>query len=799
MSINKQFPAQKKPQSKKTKDWKKQCIDGAEALAIYRDEGLRKSYRTKRINYNLYADILDDDDVRQIIDPLGLDNDYSPAKMQNYPIINPKVDLLWGEESKRKFDWRLRTINDDAISGKEDQLNKELTALLVEEIQREATSDEDLQARLNEFEHYKNYTFQDKKEESGTWILKHLWEEQSLKMKFDKGFKDALISGEEIFQWDIIGDQPVCIKHNPLNVHTVRSGESNRIEDAEIIVIDSYYPPGKVIDEYNEYLTDAEIDKIEERAMSSSGLGNSDYPDATLDRRDMVDTSIDTAIFETGLKEFSSPFDSNGNVRVLKVYWKSMRKMVQVKYYDKFGDEQYELYPEGYKVDKEAGEEATTLWINEWWEGHKIASGNTSEDGIYVKMQVRPVQFRRMENQSICFPGIVGTIYNTNDNVAVSFYDRMKPYQYMYNALMYNVELLLATNWGKIMKLDVSQVPDGWEVDKWLSYAKVLKVAPIDPFKEGQKGAALGKIAGNLTSSNSNPVIDMTMGNTIQLYISMMDHIKQEVGQIVGIPEARQGQISASATATNAQREIVQSSHTTEYYFAEHADVKKRVLIAGLETAKLAWANSGTKKLQFVMGDMATKLISIDTEDLQSIDFDLHISNSRDDMELLDSLKQLAHAGIQNDKINFSQLMDIYSSDSLSAIRRKIEKAEEDKSARDEKQVEQQERMQQQQLQMAAEEKEKDRQHDFDIENLKATNEITLKELDAQLKNIEGGLDIDKDGIRDDVELVKTQLQNEASAVETEKKMSHEAKENEKDRAHKEKLERIKASSKTKS
>jgi hypothetical protein len=791
------FPSQKKPLSKKNDKWREDCIDGAAGMAIFRDEGLRKAYRTKKINYNLYADILDEDDVKKIVDPLGLDSEYTPAKMQNYPIINPKVDVLWGEETKKKFEWRLRTINDDAVSEKEEELNKQLTQILVEQIQAESVSEEDLKEKLSKFDKYKKYTYQDKRELMGTWIMKHLWEEQDIKMKLDKGFKDALLVAEEIYQWDVIGGQPILLKHNPLNVHTLRSGESPYVEDAEIIVIDSYFPPGKIIDEYNEYLTDKEIEQIEERSLNSSGGGGSDTPDMTTDRRDILESTVDSAVFESGITEYSSPYDTNGNIRVMKVYWKSMRKMVQVKYYDSQGDETYELMPEQYKIDKDAGEEGKTLWISEWWEGHKIACGHSNDDGIYVKMQPRPIQFRRAENPSLCSPGIVGTIYNTNDNVAISLFDRMKPYQYMYNALMYNVELCISTNWGKIMKLDVTQVPDGWEVDKWISYAKILKIAPIDPFKEGKKGAAIGKLSGNMQSSNSNPVIDMTQGNTIQLYISMMDHIKQEVGEIVGISKAREGNISASSTSGNVQREVIQSSHQTEYWFAEHAHLKKRVLATGLETAKLAWAKSGTKKLQFVSDDMMTQMINVDVEDLKGIDMDLHVSNSREDEELMDTMKQLAHAGIQNDKINFSTLMDIYTSDAVSSVRRKIETSEEEKAKRDQDSQEQAERMQQAQLEADAKEVELARAHEIAIEDKKLDNAVTLETLKAQLKGLERGIDLDHDGVSDEVEIHKTMLQNESNSSESEKQRNHESKEAEKDRDNKKELERLKGKNKS--
>jgi hypothetical protein len=59
-------------------------------------------------------------------------------------------------------------------------------------------------------------------------------------------------------------------------------------------------------------------------------------------------------------------------------------------------------------------------------------------------------------------------------------------------------------------------------------------------------------------------------------------------------------------------------------------------------------------------------------------DYGIMISNSTNDAELVQAMKQLAQAGLQNDKINFSGLMDIYLSESMSSMRRKIEKYEED-------------------------------------------------------------------------------------------------------------------------
>ena len=770
------FPSQKKPFSQKGDSWRKSCINGAEHFVFRQENGdtLRKSRENKIINYNLYSDILDEDDVKKILDPLKLDSSFSPAKLQNYPIVNPKIDLLLGEEIKRRFDWRVRVINDDAISSKEDKLNQELSQLIVEFYKQDSIDEEELNKRLDEFQKYKTFNFQDIREQTGTWILKHLYEKQRMKSKWDRGFKDALLVAEEIYQWDIIASEPVFIRHNPKNVYTVRSGESPYIEDSEIILIDSYYPPGKVIDEYHDYLKESEVKKIEQLALND--FSGEHFPDRVLDPTEM-NFVIDRAITEGTARAEASPIDNNGNIRVLKVYWKSMRKIKKVKYFDDFGEEQYEIMPETYVIDKDLGEEEQVMWISEWWEGHKIGStlSSSEDDGIYVKMQPRPIQFRNLENPSLCHPGIVGTIYNTNDNKGVSLMDRMKPYQYMYNNLMYNTELAIATNWGKIMRMPMHEIPAGWEVDKWISYAKYLKIAPVDMFNEGTKGAAMGKLAGAM--NQNNPIIDMEMGNTIQMYINMMSYIKQEVGEIAGVSSQRQGQISSNELVGNVERAVSQSSHITEYWFAEHADLKKRCLAIGLETAKIAWKDSNNKKLQFVLDDMSTQMITINGKDIREIDFDISITDGGMEGQLLQELKSLAQAGLQNDKLTFTQLMDIYTSDSISSVRRKIEKGEVDKLERDDKIRQQEQEMQQQQLQAMAEEKEKDREHDFNKIDKEIEKAVTIEQLKAGLNTFGKGLDADGDGIKDEVELEKEKLRNQ-----------HESQENEKDRKHEKEL-----------
>ena len=426
---------------------------------------------------------------------------------------------------------------------------------------------------LADFQQYSEFEFQDFRERSATQILNYLYKHLRLDYKFANGFKDALISSEEIFQVDIVGQEPVLNKLNVLNVHTVRTGESNYIEDSDIIAIRGKMSPGQIIDTFYDELKQHELARID------GGFKNADEAEAgqgglnigrTGNAVPMAPEGLDIeALAGTGDADYSAAVDDGGNITVTHVLWKSLRKVKRVKYYDQHGDAQSDIMDETYEIDKAAGEEEKILWISEWGEGTEIGGTNglgSTTEPIYLQMRPRKVQFRSAENPSLCHPGVVGTVYNTNGNSGMSLMDRMKPYQYLYN-------LSISKNYGKIMSLDLAEVPGNWKIDKWLGFAQNMGIAVKDSFKEGVKGSAQGKLAGQMQKGSA--VIDMEMGNTIQLYMNMMAFIKDEMGEIAGVSKGRQGQISNRSTSGNVEREVSQSSHITEYWFMEHEKVER--------------------------------------------------------------------------------------------------------------------------------------------------------------------------------------------------------------------------------
>jgi len=162
-------------------------------------------------------------------------------------------------------------------------------------------------------------------------------------------------------------------------------------------------------------------------------------------------------------------------------------------------------------------------------------------------MRPKPVQYNRLSNPSVCGPGIVGEVYNTNQGRAISMVDKMKNYQYLYDVIWDRLNTAIAKNLGKILLLDISLIPNGWEPEKWIAQATKLGIGVIDGFKEGNAGAAQGKLAGNLNGQNTR-AIDLETGNYIQQHIQLLEFIKTEMGEIAGISRQREGNISNRET-----------------------------------------------------------------------------------------------------------------------------------------------------------------------------------------------------------------------------------------------------------
>lgn len=731
MDFGTAFPCQTLPYKQKGEAWRKKCVDWGANRTYFNYSPVRMDAVRMKINYDLVNGIIHMEDVAKVLNPGDISTAFVPDKIQHYPIINSKLNTLRGEEAARVFDWKAIVTNPFSVSQIEEE-KKQQFFQSIQQIVETPMEQEQAEQQVKDTSDYYNYDWQDFREIRANELLRHYSKQQNFKKIFSDGFVDACINSIEVYGTEIVGGEPVLTKLNPIKLHVFRNGYSNKIEDADVIVYEDYWSPGRIIDTYYDELTAKQIkwlsDELPDYGYNSpvgaAGNYNEAYPFINRSRiigesGILVDKNSgfgevfdELATLDGGIGSNLLPYDIAGNVRVIHVWWKSRRKIYKVKSYDPFtGEEQFDFYPETYVANEAAGEEAEALWINEAWEGTKIG------EDIYVGMRPCLVQYNSLSNPSRCHFGIVGTIYNVNESNPYSLVDMMKPYNYLYDAISAKLVDLIATNWGKLLEMDLALKPKNWEVEKWMYFARTNKVLIKDSFNEGNKGAALGKLAGGLNNA-SKGYIDADWGDSIQNYINLLQWCKDSMSDLVGINRQREGQTYSRETVGGIERAVLQSSYITDWIFQQHDDTKRRALECFLETAKGA-LRGRSKKFQYILSDMSIKVMNIPGDEFCESDYGLIIDNSNDTQKLYSQIDTLAQAALQNQLLDFSTIMKLYTSVSLqekiklvNTAEKKMQQQQQQNAQMQQQQMQANLQAQQQQLQLKMEQEDKLNQRD---------------------------------------------------------------------------------------
>lgn len=717
--------------TQKKKSWREKHLDWVDEILIHDDSPIRESLRNKVINYNLYLGKTVKDDYDIHLNPNGLQDVFSPDEIVHYPIARPYLDVLIGEEADRRFEWRAIVTNPTAISEIEKTKNNMLKQRIAEIIENSQLSPEQAEQELKNYLYYLKFEYQDIREKRANLLLKHYIKELDLKRKFNEGFKNVTIVGEEAYIGEVINGRPSIELMDPKKTYVLRAGTSNRYEDADIIVTYDYIPPGKAVDIYHKHLSETEVKWLDTEPSKQDGGANDEL---TLDRdergihmarEEMFEDYLDIThdIYGDGDSSVHSEVvDSYGNVRRIRLFWKSFKKIKRIKYFDDLGNVQYRMASEFEEANEALGEEEESYWVGQWWEGVKLGKK------IYPYIRPREIQFNKFSDPGYNHPGIVGQIYNTGEMKVVSPMDVAKPYQLLYDATMHKLSDALSKWFGAMPVVDKATIPEGWDITKWMYFARKAGIAVKDSFKEGQKGMATGKLAASVQGSTGQ-IINQPLGDFIQQQINMLNYVEMQMGRIIGVPPQRLGQIENRETVGGVERAVTQSSFITNELFKRHDDVKKRVLTLLVETAKVALKDN-PQKFQHIGDDYLSQIFDIDDTFVEE-EYGIVIDNENDLTKIEQTFEQLAHAAMQNQALKFGDLLKLFTTSSLSEKQRIIEQGEEEMMQRQEAmqerelQIEQTKLQQEQQKEQAAQQ----------IDLTKHANELAMKKYEVDENN----------------------------------------------------------------
>ena len=753
---NASFPQQKLPLSKKNEQWQHDCVNYIIGEGNVVSGGMNGTrFGEIQTYYNLYNSIFDEKDFKRITNPFKVEDGF-PATPQDFNIIRPKVDLLIGEETKRPMNFRVVRTSQEAASELMDREKEMLIQYIMASITSQMSPEEaqQFQQQLQSGEvmppeaiaKYMQKDYKDVIENTAYHTLAYLREKLNIDHEFIKGWKDALIAATEIYYVGVLNSEPYMERVNPEEFDFDRSPGLEFIEDGSWCCRKMRLPIAEVYDRYYDKLSEKDLDKLNEMVTGRV-------------TRDMGDRGpVDNFGGGIQMHIYDGPFNDTKTRFAINVWhccWKSFKKIYYVTYFDEAGQAQVEIMDETYK---KTGQEISVEsdWIVEVWEGYRAGSD------LYFGIQPVEYQHVSIDNPNSQKLPYCGCIYSNTNSRPRSLVSILKPLQYMYIVLWYRLELAIARDKGKVVNMDITQIPKSMNItpDRWMHYLSSVGVNFINPYEEGWN--VPGREGGKPATFNQITSLDLTMSNVIAEYIQLMDKIEQLAGTISGITEQREGAISSNELVGNVERSVVQSSHITEPLFWAHNQCKRHVLNMLLNTAKGIWQQTGKKKLSYIFDNGERAYIDIQDK-FYNEDMDVFVSDTSKDMENIQKLQQLIQPAMQNGA-SLLEAAEVLTNDNFNIIKQKLKEMQDrqEQAMQQQQEAEQQQAVQLQQMQNEAREQElmlEEAKMELERYKIDADNQtkIAVAEISAYRGTEEK--DANNNGIPDPMEIAKDATQ----------------------------------------
>ncbi len=654
--------SQKTSTSKNAKEWRQTNVDYyCGSGSMYFQDNLELEYL-----YKLAQGYLDENEYKYITNPLNTNVDRTksyPARLRNYDIISPIVQMLLGEKTKRKSDPVVWAINSDISTIKERELTMMINGTLdqivinaINEIQQTPVASKPpstIEEINNQVESIK-----DAKAITGQQVIEYIYTVEELNRKFRQGFNDMVVTSHVYSKKCVIDNNVHYDLFSPVNCGYRCSDTTMFMEDGEAAWVKDYMTLSDILDEFHDDLKPEEVKRLEENKSDSTIDNTTIY--ATSDRDKFMGWMRSSGGLDRLLK--AAPRDSNYIVRddmheVTYVNWKSKVKVGRLQGTDIFGNPFEMDVEEGFKPRE--GETVTWRWVNQAWEGTRIT------DDIYVRIRPIPYQRGTFDNPSKCKLLINGYTQHGRHYFSKSVVSKLEPYQHRYNAIHWHIEKMMNKNKDKITLMPKSLIPDDEDMDMFdmLHFADsdgFLFLDEVDPKR--------------LTELNAVKVLDMSLKDYLQQLYNALAFLRAEAEEVVGVTRQRKGQTHASDGKQVTEQAIFQSAIISEEIFLEYEEFEEREYQGLLDISKYAYRDG--KKSWFVNSDKRKVLLDVLGEEHRETEYGTMVSNGREKQEKLKRIREQSQAFIQN-AAKPSLVLKMENSDNIEELIQIVEQEEE--------------------------------------------------------------------------------------------------------------------------
>lgn len=721
-------PAQKVTDGQRTLEWKKNSYDyysGACVDAIDKTKAARL--------YRLAAGELFEEDYSYVTNPLNeTDPRFMgyPSKMRNYDIISPNINVIIGDFIDRFMLPIVYAVNSNYDREQYDALKKEINTLLQKRFINDAVNlgaplqQEQIQKTFEDIER-KIKNLPNEMAKQGQSALNYIVEYCELARKFRYTFYDYLVTARCFSYRDVEDDEVVFNIVNAANFGYLCSEQHQFVENGEAARARYRWSINEIYDKFQHFKEFKEIeDYINSLAedgwpASEKQLGMSDVVDSQYQLWNKLGGKIQSE-HATG-------------ILVEHLNWRSFRKIYRVKKQNLDGTFEIVEYDEKYKPLP--GEEYYIEWVDDVWEGYKIAEQH--------HIGIRRIPVTHPDNPKLRYNGFNAFSRFTEPQ---SLVEKGLAYQKKYNIVSYNMEATLNKSLDKLILFPLSLIPDkeGWDHNSVMYYAKALSFLFVNDTKSNFA-----------TAINGLKGVDMSLNQYVMQGYQILSGIKQQWDDTCGMSPQRKGDIAASAGKGTTQEGIARSYIINEIIYTEHEEFQARDEQDLLDLSQFAYSEG--KRATFINRSGKVEVLDIvNPEKYTYARFGLFAKNGKKEQNKLNAMRQNAQAFAQNlpdpslianiiNSDNYSELLD-YMNNMGDELKAKAEQAAAAEQQMQQASLEAEERTRVEELQY--------KYYKTDSDNLRAERVATISAIKTGLDDISPVIN-NPGGLQEGTELMK--------------------------------------------
>lgn len=633
-------PKQNIPEGQKNEEWASENVDWCISMSPM-------WWRTKSDEfYNLYNGVRSEQQFEHLTRTYGIE--FPAGKIKHIPLTRPLINRILSEAEERQFEFSAHAEDTDST---EDKIRK-VSSELLNEILGLIKSDKDVDKALDKLEQYYRQEYKSESEIGVQHFIHQYMLKHRLDRKFSENFLDKMIIGREYYRVHVnrIGEDPryEVVKGDEL---FYADNQVKWVNECDWCVRVRLMTPTEIIDTFGERMKEDDVKKIETwlnmyHKNAFYRLNNPSEADNLIN--DQSKAFVNAAV--------------NHKLAVYYVEWKSIRKIHYLKNDNKHAEDAPFIKILSNEVLKQLPNSrkkfVQTGYIQDLWSGVRVA------DDIYIDLGKVQHPVRSMSEPSKVYLSFNGLTFNGKVK-PYSLIGETKDLQDLYDVLHFHKENLIALSGVRGSYMDLSQLPDfktGNAADniKMFMYYKKLGTAFIDRTKEGAD-----------RTFNQFPSYDETLGAGLQAILSMIQHIEDVAGRVVGVNRQQLGATQYFDGKATMQQAIQNSSMVTEYLFNEHDEFIERALTDLANAARVAYKNGLVG--HYTDSKRQQQIFKLDEGNFPFADWGVHITNKSADKRSVAELKAMSAELIKQGLLQIEDALPLFKKTGLADIIQDIE------------------------------------------------------------------------------------------------------------------------------